>query len=878
MPESPSMTLTNCSMISQASIFTDFVSEQKSFSARAAALLIQFDKLKERESEFVKEDLDLVNELTEYNTARETFMNDIRNWYDKLGMQISRTSKDEEERLNRSNRTHKVIRLLKKKISMTSPLGVDERETKKNRLWLSEEQSSFPPEMMKTIDAENEGTQSTGRYQLRSMKKSITNAFASPFRGIRSSTPDAPKENRGNKKEVVDEAFQKPEDDDQEEDDEDDSDDSAEEDASPEENAPAKEKRTEDRTINISSGWPTLIALQEQEKGNGKEAGEEAEKSVLELEEEEKEILRQAGVMDLFDQCVEVQKKASEEKKLLEKREKEAREAFQKKEAECADTRKERILVKIQRSIDHTRQMQQGLEKRKKALEETEKTTGGEKKQVTIKTKQNTLEKTQNTHGTTNKTRQNTNKTNPTQVRKQDPDSPSKKDRIRAEKSAAKMAAKTAAAEAAKAAKEAAKQAEEAAAELKEIEEMDSDDENEDEGWRVAMGKKKAKKLRKMSAENSSEESSDADSPPPKRRPEEKKQKTLKDIQLESLVRSRMIEMRPRNENEKFGDDGKINYFAFKNKFQSLTNVEGCNPFDALSEITYWVKGNAVRIAEAYQGSDDPVQALKDLWIEFDMFYDLNSQTPLERVAPILEKQPIRKEDLDGHMELLADLKAIKREAEQTNSQAELDGHNIVRDIVNKRLAHMSDRFFDQESEKRLKDRNFRMKFDDLIREVSKRAQTLKAQGKTSKATHTYTPRVAVTKVLDSPARHCYLCSASHPMDKCNRLAKMTIDERVGYLRKEKICFRCFEKDHLMKDCPSKIILKCDQCTYKHHPILHGLHLVQKKLSEQRAAAIEAADALANANKDMNGNGGNSGHQITRQNPPPLMTQNPRNI
>ena len=86
------------------------------------------------------------------------------------------------------------------------------------------------------------------------------------------------------------------------------------------------------------------------------------------------------------------------------------------------------------------------------------------------------------------------------------------------------------------------------------------------------------------------------------------------------------------------------------------------------------------------------------------MFYDLNSQTPLERVTPILEKQPIRKDDLDGHMELLADLKAVKREAEQTNSQAELDGHNIVRDIFNKRLPHMAEKFFEKESERKKKE------------------------------------------------------------------------------------------------------------------------------------------------------------------------------
>ena len=68
--------------------------------------------------------------------------------------------------------------------------------------------------------------------------------------------------------------------------------------------------------------------------------------------------------------------------------------------------------------------------------------------------------------------------------------------------------------------------------------------------------------------------------------------KSLRDIQLETLARSRMIEARPKREEEKFGDDGRINYQAFKNRFRSVTRVEGMNPLDALAEILYWLKAH----------------------------------------------------------------------------------------------------------------------------------------------------------------------------------------------------------------------------------------------------------------------------------------------
>ena len=177
------MTLGNCSIITQASTFTDLVAEQKSLTSRAAALQINFEDLKKKEDQFKDGDLDLEAELTEYNTAREDLMNDIRNWYERLGMQIGQTSKDQDDTDTRTKRAHKILRLIKKKMSSTSPLGSEEVESKKNRLWLNEEQTQFPPEILNQA-------KETKRYQLRSMKKSISEALASPFRN-RSSTPDA---------------------------------------------------------------------------------------------------------------------------------------------------------------------------------------------------------------------------------------------------------------------------------------------------------------------------------------------------------------------------------------------------------------------------------------------------------------------------------------------------------------------------------------------------------------------------------------------------------------------------------------------------------------------------------------------------------------
>ena len=847
--------LANCSVISQSSVFTDMVSEQKSFVARASAIAIQFKDLKEKEDQYDKDDLDLLTDLTAYNTAREGLMDDIRSWYQRVGMQVglrNETDKDQEDIKNRTNRTHVALRILKRKIASTSPLGPGEKETKRNHLWLNEEQTNFPTELLKPALKEQK------RYTLRSMKKSLSNALSnSPIR-VRSSTPDNAQkaENDAKKKEI----------------------DVADEDEDHDEmkgtqgkaliDSPEKEGRQKN-TIVLSPGWGTMVASQEKasELGMGeKEEEEEEEVTLAEFNEEDRELMKEAGILDAYDEARELEQEAKEDKEKAEKEKEQALKERQGKEEEGRKSRKEeeeekerkqaRMAELIQKSLARTRKLKYEAAQRRT---ETENLKTEQKPETDTQRQSNKTKQTQNAPKQ-NKTKQNK------QVKEKiaDPfsdledESPSKRSRIRAAKSAAKAAAKAAADLAAKNAKEAEAAAAAAKAELDEMNAQDSDD--EDETWRPAISKRKAKKLRKASSVSSSG-FSDAESATP----EQPQAKTLKDIQLESLVRMRMIEMRPKTDEEKFGDDGAINYYAFKNKFQSLARVEGMNPFDALSEIMHWLKQSARRVAEAYQGSEDPLGSMKLLWADLDFFYDLGSQTPRERIDPIIAKGQIRKEDLAGHMELIADLKAVKREASHSNNEDQLDAQDIIRELINKRLPHMADAFFTIEAERRSRDKSFRMKYDDIIFELSKKAQMMKSKGITT-TTRAHTPRVASARVTESGISSCHLCSASHPMDKCHKLSKMTIDDRIDYLRKEKVCFKCFSKDHIFRDCKARIELKCDQCEYKHHPILHGMHLVQKKRADQKAAALAAAESLAKATLTTNNGNQNNTGPI-----PPLM-------
>ena len=138
---------------------------------------------------------------------------------------------------------------------------------------------------------------------------------------------------------------------------------------------------------------------------------------------------------------------------------------------------------------------------------------------------------------------------------------------------------------------------------------------------------------------------------------------SLKRVKLEQLARSRMIEARPKNESEKFGDDGDISYQTFKNRFMAVTKVEGINALDVLNKITNWLKGTPMRMAQAYKGAEDPKEAMKEVWAQLDRYYTIRSLTAHERIQPVLSKGKIAKEDIDAHIDLVADLANIKTEA-----------------------------------------------------------------------------------------------------------------------------------------------------------------------------------------------------------------------
>ncbi|CAB3984748.1 Hypothetical predicted protein [Paramuricea clavata] len=74
----------------------------------------------------------------------------------------------------------------------------------------------------------------------------------------------------------------------------------------------------------------------------------------------------------------------------------------------------------------------------------------------------------------------------------------------------------------------------------------------------------------------------------------------------------------------------------------------------------------------------------------------------------------------------------------------------------------------------------------------------------------------------------CPLCNSSHDLDDCQLSLKKTVEQRKEYFKQNKMCFACYEKNHISRGCLRK--RKCKKCN-KPHP--SALHVDDFKLENQ---------------------------------------------
>lgn len=103
-----------------------------------------------------------------------------------------------------------------------------------------------------------------------------------------------------------------------------------------------------------------------------------------------------------------------------------------------------------------------------------------------------------------------------------------------------------------------------------------------------------------------------------------------------------------------------------------------------------------------------------------------------------------------------------------------------------------------------------------------------------------YAGKPRLTSLVTSRSNStCPCCAGSHALASCSRFKNLGPDERSRWTREKKLCFNCFSDEHWAPKCNAKS--SCQNCTRKHHSLLHHVSSSRDRDVRNESPAAEAS-------------------------------------
>ena len=101
-------------------------------------------------------------------------------------------------------------------------------------------------------------------------------------------------------------------------------------------------------------------------------------------------------------------------------------------------------------------------------------------------------------------------------------------------------------------------------------------------------------------------------------------------------------------------------------------------------------------------------------------------------------------------------------------------------------------------------------------------------------------------------ARRCPLCEKSHDLEDCDAFKKKSVEQRKSFLSEKALCYACYGKNHLSKNCTRK--RTCKKCKRPHPTLLHieGFSLNRESGSINRDATDNDKPLKVNIPQESN--------------------------
>ena len=121
--------------------------------------------------------------------------------------------------------------------------------------------------------------------------------------------------------------------------------------------------------------------------------------------------------------------------------------------------------------------------------------------------------------------------------------------------------------------------------------------------------------------------------------------------------------------------------------------------------------------------------------------------------------------------------------------------------------------------------------FKDLSQFLQRRCRTLhslepvrrhRSTGGSSRSAATGSSSSRALRVFATTSSNCAVCGGPHYIGHCLRFKDLPLRERRELAGRERLCFNCLRRDHMVEHCPSQS--SCRTCGWQHHTLLHGIN------------------------------------------------------
>ena len=176
--------------------------------------------------------------------------------------------------------------------------------------------------------------------------------------------------------------------------------------------------------------------------------------------------------------------------------------------------------------------------------------------------------------------------------------------------------------------------------------------------------------------------------------------------------------------------------------------------------------------------------------------------------------------------------------------QSNLNSFENILKIVRRLPYNMQNRWLRRSSE--IERKGLEAGFEDLKEficseaEVSKSsyASALKVKGTTSSKNFSTS-----TTVRPNQVKCCPLCKSKHVLWDCSVFTKKSVEDRIVFMRQNRLCDNCAKRGHISKFCFSPPACTVANCTHKHHSLLHKE--VKASFTLENAAVAPSNDQSA---------------------------------